>query len=315
MKLKFLNSLTAAFLMTSVLTFAQTTVSTPVVGFSKATIPVGSRAVVPGFVKASVFSGSGVVSDQIVASSGLTSGALVPAGSPSFPTHYLEIVSGTYEGYSFDILANTSSSVTVSGLPADLHNTTVNYVIRPHLTLGDIDYTNLPEGAVILNIFNDPSVSAVTYIYDSAGNWYNSSGSVLMNHAVIYPGYGISLKNDGGSSFDITFKGVVKTTKTAIPVYKNAAINLVGPVNPSQTSTLTQWAAPLPADTVANVLSTSGNYDVTLTVVTDYPSTNLYNGSGLPLTSVNIEGQNAISMSAMTADGYVIFNSPLSPTP
>jgi hypothetical protein len=133
-----------------------------------------------------------------------------------------------------------------------------------------------------------------------------------MNHAVIYPGTGISV-NNSASAFQINFTGVVKTTKTAVPVYSQASVNLVGPMNPSTSSNLTQWASPLPDQTVANVLSASGDNNVSLTLLTDTGSTTLYDGGGNPLSSVAIEGQNAFGMSAMTSDGYVIFNSPLNP--
>ena len=226
--------------------------------------------------------------------------------------HYLEITAGAYEGYSFDVSSNTGTSVTVAGLPSNLNGTTISYVIRRHLTLGDIDASGLPDGNVVLNVFNNPNVAATTFLYDAGGNWYDGSGSFLMNHAVIYPGTGISLNNTGGAC-QINFTGVVKSTKTAIPVYRLAAQNLVGPMNPSTNTTLTQWAAPLPADTVANVLTTAGDNNVSLTLLTDTGSTILYDGGGNPLASTLIQGQNALSMSAMSQDGYVVFNSPLNP--
>ncbi|NCY21999.1 hypothetical protein EBX31_08595 [bacterium] len=292
------------------------TVSTPIVGFSKVTVPPGTRGVVPGFVKASVYSGSGLVSGQTIVSSGLTANALKPTqvgtGAPDFPTHYVEITSGTYEGYSFDVSGNTASSVTVSGLPSALNTTTVSYVIRPHLTLADIDSSNLPDGNVVINIYNDPNVPANTYLYDSAGTWYDGSGSFVMNHAVIYPGMGISLYNSS-STFTVNFSGQVKVTKTVVPVYAQATYNLVGPMNPSGSTTFTQWAAPLPPDTIANILSPSGDNQVLLTLLTDTGSTTLYDGGGNPISSASIQGQNAFLMGAMTGDGYVSFNSPLAP--
>lgn len=293
------------------------TVSTPIVGFSKASFPVGTRAVVPGFVKPAVFSGTGTLNSQTLPISGLASGALAPtafSGSiPNFPTHYLEIVSGGYEGYSFDVLSNTTSSVTVVGMPTSLNGTSVNFVIRPHITLGDLDFADLPDGAVVVNIFNSPTVRATSYLYDSAGTWYDGSGSYVLNHAVIYPGTGISVNNGDSASFEMTFRGVVKATKTVIPVYKDATQNLVGPVNPSATTSFTSWATPLPNDTIANILSTTGNNSVSLTLLSDAGSTVLYDGGGNPLSSASISGQNAFSFSAMTQDGYVTFTSPLNP--
>ena len=81
-------------LATATFSLAQT-VSTPIVGFSKVTIPNGSRAVVPGFVKPAAYSSSGTVSGQSVAATSLTANAFQPTqfsgGTPNFPTHYPEI--------------------------------------------------------------------------------------------------------------------------------------------------------------------------------------------------------------------------------
>jgi hypothetical protein len=133
-----------------------------------------------------------------------------------------------------------------------------------------------------------------------------------MNHAIIYPGTGVSL-NNSSSQFQINFTGQVKATKTVVPLYKSAVVNFVGPMNPSATSTLSSWAAPLPVDSIANIMSVSGNNGVSLSLLTDVGSTVLYNGNGDPLSSVTIEGQNSFGISAMGQDGYAVFNSPLSP--
>jgi len=312
--MKKMNLLLGTLLATVALSHAVDSYS-DVVGYSKVTVPFGTRAVVPGFVKAAVFTGAGLVTGQSVVASGLTANALQPTtfgDRPNYPTHYLEITSGSYEGYSFDVSGNTATSVTVSGLPSALNGTTINYVLRPHLTLGDIDSSNLPDGNVILNIFNNPDVAAVTYLYDSAGTWYDSNGSYVMNHAIIYPGTGVSL-NNSSSQFQINFTGQVKATKTVVPLYKSAVVNFVGPMNPSATSTLSSWAVPLPVDSIANIMSVSGNNGVSLSLLTDVGSTVLYNGNGDPLSSVTIEGQNSFGISAMGQDGYAVFNSPLSP--
>ena len=292
-----------------------TTATSDVVGYSKVSVPHGTRATVPGFVKPFVFKGTGLVTSQTIASTGLSPNSLgrtsVGTGAPDYPTHYAEIISGAYEGYSFDVLSNAASSVTVSGLPQELAGLTISYVIRPHLTLADIDTSNMPDGKVILNIFNDPIVSATTFIYDSGGMWYDGSSTYLMNHAIIYPGYGISINNDDASSFTITFKGYVKETATVIPIYATAPVNLIGPINPSANTTLSQWAAPLPVDSIANIVSTDGSNGVDLTLVTDTGSTILYDGSSNELNSVQIQGQNAFAVSANKVDGYVKFKSPL----
>ena len=73
LKVSWIGILFAVAFSTNLL--AQTTVSTPIVGFRKTTLPSGSVCIVPGFVKAPVYSSSSAVSGQNFAVSGLSSGA------------------------------------------------------------------------------------------------------------------------------------------------------------------------------------------------------------------------------------------------
>ena len=100
---------------------AQTTSYSDVVGYSNVNASSGTVLIVPGFVKASAYSGSATISGQNLSATGLTTGALNTSNHsdrPNYPTHYVEITAGTYEGYSFDIASNTATQITAVGLPA-----------------------------------------------------------------------------------------------------------------------------------------------------------------------------------------------------
>ena len=214
---------------------AQTTVSTPIVGFRKTTLPSGSVCVVPGFVKSPVYQASSVISGQNFAASGLTSGAYDQSSfgdRPNYPTHYVEIVSGTYEGYTFDIQSNSASQVTVSGVPAQLNGQTVSIAIRPHYKLDDLSAgsNGLLDYSDAVNITN-PDGSTTTRYYAS-GSWIAEDFASPAGHTVIYPGSGVVFSSGGAT---ITTTGTVKTTKTAVPLYA-AAVNYVGRMNPSGSS-------------------------------------------------------------------------------
>lgn len=214
---------------------AQTTVSTPIVGFRKTTLPSGSVCIVPGFVKGPVYQSSSLISGQNFAVTGLTSGAFNESSfsdRPNYPTYYVEIVSGTYEGYTFDVQSNSASQVTVSGLPSQLNGQTVSIAIRPHYKLDDLAAGNngLLDYSDAVNITN-PDGSTTTR-YFASGSWIAEDFASPAGHTVIYPGSGVVFSTGGAS---ITTSGTVKTTKTAVPLYA-AAVNYVGRMNPSGSS-------------------------------------------------------------------------------
>lgn len=222
------------------------TVSTPVVGFSKVNLPTGTVYLVPGFVKAPVFSGSSLVTGQSFGVSGLTSGSFNESNyndRPNYPKFYVEITSGAYEGYSFDINSNTGSAVSVSGVPAALNGTTVSIAIRPHVVLDDLvqGQIGLVDYDSAVNMPN-PDGTTTTRFYAS-GSWIAEDFSTPAGHTVVYPGNAVALSSSGGS---LTTTGVVKSTKTAVPLY-SAAVNYVGQMNPSSSTKINnlQIAAPL----------------------------------------------------------------------
>lgn len=237
------------------------TVSTPIVGFSKVNLPSGTVYMVPGFVKAPVFSASSLVSGQSFGASGLASGSFNSSNyndRPNYPKYYVEITSGPFEGYSFDVDANTSTAITVSGVPAALNGSTVSIVIRPHVVLDDLiqGQVGLVDYDSAVNMPN-PDGTTTTRFYAS-GSWIAEDFSTPAGHTVVYPGNAVALSSSGGS---LTTTGVVKSTKTAVPLY-GAAVNYVGQMNPSSATKINnlQIAAPLsPYLDGFNTFSTDGS--------------------------------------------------------
>ena len=212
---------------------AQTTSYSDSVEYSNVNASSGTVLIVPGFVKASAYSGSATISGQNLSATGLTTGALNTSNHsdrPNYPTHYVEITAGTYEGYSFDIASNTATQITSVGLPSELNGQTVSIVVRPHVTLDDLLAPGLADYTDAVNIIN-PDGSSTTRFYAS-NSWIAEDFATPAGHTVIYPGSGYTLSSGGVT---LTLTGVVKATKTAVPLYA-AAVNYVGPMNPGGNS-------------------------------------------------------------------------------
>lgn len=235
--------------------------TTVVVGCSRIDLPAGGRVVTPVFVKSSVYTGNGIVSGKTIGAAGLTPNALQPttfADRPNYPTHYLEITSGTYAGYSYDVSSNSSGSVTLYDFPAELNAQTVSLTIRPHITLGDIaaGVSGLVDYADILTLYKSGNrQSSYYYIYPGfVGDDYSTPA----DHVVVYPGTAV-LFNNGGPA-NITLNGQVKTTPTVVPIY--SGVSLVGPLDPQGGAPLTSMnlaAVMEPYSGVGSILSTTGN--------------------------------------------------------
>ena len=214
------------------------TVSTPIVGFSKVTAPAGTIVVVPSFVKPNLYQGTSTLSGQVFSCSSFTAGQLAPTtytdGRPNYPTSYVEIVSGPYEGTVMDIQSNTTSSVTVTGAPTILNGQSVSIAIRRHITLDDlvVGASGLQDYSDGATVFNSDGSSSIRYF--ASGSWVADDYSTPAGQTVVYPGQGLTLSSAGAS---LILNGNVKTTKTLVPLYAGV-INLVGPGNPSGNTNL-----------------------------------------------------------------------------
>ena len=300
-----------ALAATPVLLKAQTTSYSDVVGYSKISAAAGTVAVTPGFVKAAKFSGSATITGQSLNISGLTADSLNASSygdRPNYPTHYVEITSGTYEGYSFDIVSNTASSVTAQNIPSALNGQSVSVVIRPHFVLDDIASASMADYADAVNLIN-PDGSTSTRFY-AGGSWIAEDFSTPAGHTVIYPGQAVVLSTGGAS---ITTQGVVKATKTAIPLYA-AAVNFVGPLNPSGNTLVNSLGIAgglTPYADGINVFSSDGNLTATATYFSDGSSILDSGFSPLdPNATDNVQVNSGFAVS-VASDTYWVVPSPI----
>ena len=311
MNMKKLN-VTLAILVAAVMAGNAQTVTSDIVGYSKISAPSGKVAMVPGFVKAAKFTGTATVSGQSFGVSGFSVGVLNPSaysdGRPNYPTHYIEITSGTYEGYSFDILSNSDTSVTVANVPSAINGQAVSVVVRSHVTLDDIASTSMAEYSDAVNLIN-PDGSATTRYY-AAGSWIAEDFSTAAGHTVIYPGQAVLLSSGG---VEITTIGVVKTTKTAVPLYA-AAVNYVGPLSPGGDTKVTQLQIALPLAPYSdgfNQFATDGTMTTIGTFYSDGTDVLDAGYSPLPSNATDSIAINTGFALSAGADGYWIMPSPL----
>ena len=305
-------NVTLAILVAAVMAGNAQTVTSDIVGYSKISAPSGTVAMVPGFVKAAKFTGTATVSGQSFGVSGFSVGVLNPSaysdGRPNYPTHYIEITSGTYEGYSFDILSNSDTSVTVANVPSAINGQAVSVVVRSHVTLDDIASTSMAEYSDAVNLIN-PDGSATTRYY-AAGSWIAEDFSTAAGHTVIYPGQAVLLSSGG---VEITTIGVVKTTKTAVPLYA-AAVNYVGPLSPGGDTKVTQLQIALPLAPYSdgfNQFATDGTMTTIGTFYSDGTDVLDAGFSPLPSNATDSIAINTGFALSAGADGYWIMPSPL----
>ena len=210
---------------------SQAQVSGDVLGSTPVDLPAGGRLVAPVYVKPSAYSGSSTVSGNNFSASGLTPNEFHPTlhtDAPNYPTHYVEVTSGAYQGYCYDISSNDSNGITVYGMPPALQGQTVNLCVRPHVTLGDIAVgaSGLSDYADSVTIYRAGNQHE-SYIYAGRG-FLCQDYATPANDVIIYPGTGVILNNN--SAARITFSGAVKQTRTVVPIFPGE--NLVAPLDP-----------------------------------------------------------------------------------
>lgn len=213
------------------------TVSTPIVGFSKLTVPQGGRLIAPVFVKSPKFQGTATVTSGVFSVTGLTENTLNQtsyADRPNYPTHYVKVTSdGVYKGLVLDIISNTSSTITVGQAPAGLVGT-VSIVVVPHYTLKDLadQSSNLTPYYDLVTVYSSGNNKSSYYFTGDTNGFISDDYSTPANNVVIYPGSGVILNS--ASAATITMTGTVNTTQTVVPIY--AGESIVTPLDPSGVS-------------------------------------------------------------------------------
>lgn len=235
---------------------AQTSSSTPVIGYYKQDFPsAGVYAVSVGFTAKKDFQGALTSTAVIAGETEITqSGASFPT-SPGFGNHYVEILSGPNTGLILDIVSNTATTIRVSGTPTLAAGTT--YCVRKHVTLGSL----LNDGAGVvagedLVIVLDSNGNEVNALYDGAGVWSDATTLADLSDYVLYPGQGfLYLPSDtrtltiGGG--DISY---VKSGDTRVSLVSGVP-TLVGLINPLVANTPSD---PIYSTTAVNTLTQFG---------------------------------------------------------
>ena len=228
--------------------FAQSTVSTPIVGFQKTPLSTGLNAVGIPLLNADILkTTTTTISGNSLGLSGQTNfGSLLATGEP----YYLEVYSGTLKGDRFDVdtvATKTAANGTVVLSSASANNTInlssvltnldgVSVAVRKHITLEQVQTfvdspmtgSNTPSLADQIQLFNNSTGSFMTYYLRADGvTWRGSTtGTVVQNKVPVPPGVGVFLKKTSGSA-NIVSSGSVRINDFAQP-YKNG-LQLLAP--------------------------------------------------------------------------------------
>lgn len=147
--------------------------------------------------------------------------------SALFPLYYLEVTESGHpsEGYAFDIISNSTSSVVIAAEAAGNFGLTVGDAvqIRKHMTLSDYfadaESSFVPFGDTVKFFNQDGSLDFYTW---TGSMWSPDFGTTDVGHRQIYPGEGFLLTLKAEVSFLVS--GKVKTTKTIFPVPASSGI-------------------------------------------------------------------------------------------
>jgi hypothetical protein len=225
-------------------------VATNPVGYNVFNLPAGGSFRVNTFVQPTAYQSTmasytnATNSVVTISSSGssLTSGSFAETGAE--PSYYLEVLSGSSTGLIVDVLANTTSTITVNAnLSSFSVSGTSSFCVRPHTTLSSLFPATSGLAAYVDTVklfFPDNSSQLFTFT-GSGDGWIGTGGDA--GSQIIYPGQGFIVTVQSPKS--VSVMGSVKPGPTIVPLYAGA-INLVGTINPmlSGTQTLSTFGFP-----------------------------------------------------------------------
>lgn len=204
---------------------AQTTVSTPIVGFQKTSLAQGYNSLGFPLVFSPILSTTTAAN---VSGSTITLSSPVPNTASASTPYYLEVTSGPLEGERVDLTVTPGSS-SVSIVQGSANNTSslaglssgTSVVVRKHLTLADVG--NAVSPALTKN--DDPNLADRVYVFaggafvyyyqGSDGVWVENGGLDDMSGLQINPGSGVLIYKVGSSASSITMTGAVRQNKFA----------------------------------------------------------------------------------------------------
>ena len=247
-------SSSVGLLIAVVLSHAQSTVSTPIVGFQKVSVPAGlSTAGFPLLNSDLVKSSASSVSGNAVTLSGESNvGAKLASGEP----YYVEVYSGSLKGDRFDV--NTAATITaangtvvldsasanntyaVASIASQLDGATV--ALRKHITIEQVQAmastalvgNNSAAAADQIQFYDSTAGAYVGYFLRGDGVTWRKVGTVTTaNKTAIPPGTGVFISKQG-SAVELTSTGIVRQNDFAQPYV--AGLQLKAPAYPIELS-------------------------------------------------------------------------------
>ena len=241
-------------------TFAQTATTDPV-GFVKVVLPGATAGSTKysfpslGLVRAQEYRGivatnvgASVVDNSATWTDDQFNSTMVPAK----PTHYVEVVSGSLAGSTFDI-ADTVAATKTLVLATSLADGSLNgqsFRVRRHWTLAAVFGSNNevglkgggPTTADLIGLVGDSGM--VTYYYyrtvgpASQRGWRSTGdGSNPQDDVVFFPEEGLMVTRQGADNVVITLVGDVRMGDDKIPIAEG--LNLVNPCIPAVPDVIT----------------------------------------------------------------------------
>jgi len=275
---------------------AQSTVSTPIVGFNTLNVRAKSGAnnalsfISLNLTRSKAY--SGIVGTKSLNGSGQT---VITFSSNQFTAnqfnastnrHYLQIKSGSNDGLNSEVVATTANSITLSdNLDAVLENNTTSFDIIPYWTLS----TAFPSGAGLktgtsataadnITVVEIPSGVAQSYFFHSSFNQWRK-GTTDSSHVILPPGSGILVTRKDPTAVGVVISGQVPTgpTQSDIVGGTSSAARLTYVSNPYPIASRTLSASGLYTGNAATGIA-GGTSATTADNVTIYdPSTGVAN--------------------------------------
>ena len=333
-----------AFLFGSILALAhtngQTTVSTPIVGFQKATVPVGiSTLAFPLLNSDLVKTSATTLAGNALSLSGQSNvGSLLTAGEP----YYIEVYSGLLKGDRFDVdtaatisaangsvVLNSSSSnntYAVGSIAAQLDGATV--ALRKHITLDQVQQmasaslvgNNSSASADQIQLFDSSTGGYSSYYLRSDGTTWRKVGTTsVANKTPIPPGTGVFVLKQS-AAVDVLASGAVRQNDFALP-YK-AGLQLLAPGYPLDNSpsslggtTANGWTgnnSAAAADQIQIYNSTTVGYD-SYYLRSDGTTWRKVGTTAVVTTDQLMSSARAFFISRQSADANNIFVNPITP--
>ena len=232
-------------LVAGVASHAQSTVSTPIVGFQKVSVPSGlSTAGFPLLNSDLVKTSASSVSGNAVTLSGESNvGAKLASGEP----YYVEIYSGALKGDRFDVdtaatitaangsvvldSASANNTYAVASIASQLDGATV--ALRKHITIEQVQAmssaalvgNNSAGAADQVQIYDNSSTSYIGYFLRGDGvTWRKVGTTATANKTPIPPGTGVFISKQG-SAVELTAAGSVRQNDFALPYVAGLQLN------------------------------------------------------------------------------------------